>query len=312
MRRLVGTVLALSALLSSAVWHVDALAQTVNGEDVCTGRTQASAAERRQACSSLISSGGYSGDRLAILLTSRGAAWRAEGDTERALADQTEAIRIQPSSAILHFNRAVTKHAGEEWRSAVEDYDKAIELAPDFALALKNRGDAHVQLEDYASAIADYDRVLALAPDTAEVLVRRGLARLETGDADGRNADLRDARFIDARLVARLLGPGGIAKLHGQGFIVRKEKALLSALQLTGSVICTTADPALEASLEAYFEAWGMTYLTLTFSTLEEAVDSYDKQECDVLAGELAALSSASAKLTDPSEHRALPEVFAR
>src|SRR5580704_11737150 len=140
---------ALCVLGIAATWALPARSQSGGAESICTGRTDASAEERVRACSSLIDSRSFIGDQLAILYTSRGSGWRAQGDVDRALADQNEAVRLQPGSAIVYFNRAVTWQSKHQADRAILDYSEAIRLAPNFVLAYKNRGDAFFTIADY-------------------------------------------------------------------------------------------------------------------------------------------------------------------
>jgi tetratricopeptide (TPR) repeat protein len=302
---------ALCVLGIAAAWALPARSQSGGAESICTGRTDASAEERVRACSSLIDSRSFIGDQLAILYTSRGSGWRAQGDVDRALADQNEAVRLQPGSAIVYFNRAVTWQSKHQADRAILDYSEAIRLAPNFVLAYKNRGDAFFTIADYDRAITDYDSALRLKPDYAEAVARRGLAKLQKGDPDGRNADLRAARSIDPAIIASLFDPQGIARSMGQGFMVRKDLKVFTALELSEASICMQADAASEEQLRKYFDAHSMKYTARAFPTFDEARQAYDRGDCDVLAANIAALAAARLKLTRPENHAPLPEVFA-
>jgi tetratricopeptide (TPR) repeat protein len=296
----------------AATWVSSAGALSNSVEERCTGRTAASAEQRVQACSSLIDSRAFSGDQLAILYTSRGSAWRAKGDADRALADQNEAVRLKSGSALLYFNRAVTWRSKGEANRAISDYGEAIRLAPNFALAYKNRGDIFLGIADYDRAIADYDSALRLKSNYAEALARRGLARLQNGDVEGRNADLKVAHSFDAETVAALFGPRGIASSMGQGFMVRRQLSAFSALELSGATICMQAGAESEQRLKGYFEAHAMKYTLRDFATFDDALRAYSEGRCDVLAGRMASLTTARPKLSQPESHTPLPEVFAR
>src|SRR4051812_28137933 len=101
-------ILIVCLLAVALTWTLPALSQSGGADSICTGRTSASAEERVRACSSLIETHAFGGDQLAILYTSRGSAWRAQGDLDRALADQNEAVSLTPDSPIVRFNRAAT------------------------------------------------------------------------------------------------------------------------------------------------------------------------------------------------------------
>ena len=177
--------------------HEAAIAQPADTARICTGRAQASLDDRIRACSLLIDAQKGDSERLAILHTSRGAAWRAKGDPDRALADQEEAIRLLPGSALLYFNRAVTWLAKNDADHAISDFSEAIQLAPDFSLAYRNRGDLLYGKGDFTSAIGEYNAAIRLNPKDARALAMRGLAKWQLGDGDGGKVDIAGAMRVD-------------------------------------------------------------------------------------------------------------------
>jgi tetratricopeptide (TPR) repeat protein len=304
-------VLAFCLLGVASTSTLPALSQSGDAASICTGRISASAEERVRSCSSLIDSRTFDGDQLAILYTSRGSAWRAQGNLDRALADQNEAVSLKPDSAIVRFNRAVTWQSKQQTDRAISDYSEAIRLAPDFAMAYKNRGDTFFAIADYDRAIADYDRALRLEPQYAEGIARRGLAKLQKGDPHGGNADIRAAREIDPAIIPLLFGPRGIASSMGQGFMVRKDLGVFTALELSGASICLQTNAASEQQLRKYFDTRSMKFLLRTFPSFDQARQAYDRRECDVLAASIADLTAARQKLSQPEIHHPLPELFA-
>jgi tetratricopeptide (TPR) repeat protein len=77
----------------------------------------------------------------------RAGAYSRQGDPGRAIADFTEVIRLRPSDADAYVNRVAA------YRRAVADFTKALRLAPRFT-------------EVYSNAIADYTEAIRLAPAT--------------------------------------------------------------------------------------------------------------------------------------------------
>jgi tetratricopeptide (TPR) repeat protein len=305
------SVLALCSLGVASISTLPALSQSDDAAAICTGRSSASADERVRACSSLIDSRAFNGDQLAILYTSRGSAWRSQGNPDRALADQNEAVSLQPDSAIVHFNRAVTWQSKQQADRAISDYGEAIRLAPDFAMAYKNRGDTFFAIADYDRAIADYDTALRLQPQYAEGVARRGLAKLRKGDPNGGNADIRAAREIDPAIIPVLFGPRGIASSMVTGLLVRNDMSVFTALELSDASICLQTNAVSEQQLGKYFDSRSMKVPLRTFPSFDEAREAYDRRECDVLAANIADLGVARRKLSDPEAHHPLPEVFA-
>ena len=87
-------------------------------------------------CTSVIESGKReSRKNRAIAYSNRGVAYWKKSEYDRAIADYTEAIALDPNDAIAYSNRgAAYKKRGEVDR-AIADYTKAIALDPNYANA---------------------------------------------------------------------------------------------------------------------------------------------------------------------------------
>ena len=116
-------------------------------------------------------------DPDALELYRRAAALDALGQTDRALADYSEAIRVNPKDPLAFLGRGVLL-AGRQrlYERAIDDFDKVLVLAPNNVDGLMHRGDAYSQMGKFGPALADLDRAVALAPDNAETYVYRGVA----------------------------------------------------------------------------------------------------------------------------------------
>ena len=132
-----------------------------------------------------------------IAYNNRGRAYRDKGDNDRAIADYTEAIRINPKYAIRvqqprqrlprqrrHGPCHRRLHRGDTARSQacervqrprqqptatkatrtvrIADYNEAIQLDPKNAHAYVNRGLAYEKLADFARARSDFNTALGL------------------------------------------------------------------------------------------------------------------------------------------------------
>jgi lysozyme len=65
------------------------------------------------------------------------------GQYERAIADATYAIELDPSDHKALNNRGIVYSRKRQYDRAIQDYDRAIKLKPDFAQATNNRGIAY-------------------------------------------------------------------------------------------------------------------------------------------------------------------------
>ena len=85
---------------------------------------------------------------------------------EEAIADCSEAIRLEPRNSALYLERAEARCAVGRFEEAVADYDRAIRLDPDHAGAYLGRCRAKSELGRHEEAVEDYDRAVQLDPDS--------------------------------------------------------------------------------------------------------------------------------------------------
>jgi tetratricopeptide (TPR) repeat protein len=112
----------------------------------------------------------------AFALGHRGSAWREQGESEKALADLNEAIRLDPSTAAWYSNRGMVYEELQEYDDAIADYSEAIRLDPNDARSYLNRGIAHKAKRAYDQAIHDYGMAIRLDPSSSDAFFGRGNA----------------------------------------------------------------------------------------------------------------------------------------
>jgi hypothetical protein len=93
----------------------------------------------------------------AEVLSNRGAALRALGRVDEALADYDRALALAPASADAHNNRGVALAAMARWQEARDAYDRALAINPRFDRARFNRALARLTLGDLAGGFADHE-----------------------------------------------------------------------------------------------------------------------------------------------------------
>ena len=86
---------------------------------------------------------------------------------EEAIADCSEAIRLDPHNPALYLERAEARSAVARFEEAIADYDRAIRLDPDDAGAYLGRCRAKSELGRHEEAVEDYDHAVRLDPDSA-------------------------------------------------------------------------------------------------------------------------------------------------
>jgi lipoprotein NlpI len=105
--------------------------------------------------------------KYAEAYSERGFAYRMKGDLDRAVADYTEAIRLDPKDPIPHYNRGIAYRAKGDLDRAVADFNEAIRLEPKDAIAYRGRGLAYLYAGNPAKALADVSQATELDPKNA-------------------------------------------------------------------------------------------------------------------------------------------------
>jgi general L-amino acid transport system substrate-binding protein len=104
----------------------------------------------------------------------------------------------------------------------------------------------------------------------------------------------------------------GVAYYDGQGFLVRRDAKIDTALELGGKTICTQTETTTELNLSDYFRANDMDLKVLALPTADETLKAYNDGKCDVLTSDISQLYAERLKLTAPDNHIILPEVISK
>ncbi len=96
-------------------------------------------------------------------------------------------------SALRYFNSGSYKVNNKDYRGAIADLTEAIKLDSGFLQAYENRGVAKFYLQDFRGAIDDYDTALEINPDDYNTYGRRGWAKLAILDCTGAIEDFTKA-----------------------------------------------------------------------------------------------------------------------
>ena len=104
----------------------------------------------------------------------------------------------------------------------------------------------------------------------------------------------------------------GINYYDGQGFLVRRSLNLSSASELNGARICVHGNSTSELNAEDYFRTREIEYRAVVLPSEEAARQSYAREECDALTGDISSLAAARSILVDPKQHVVLPEVISK
>ena len=122
----------------------------------------------------------------------------------------------------------------------------------------------------------------------------------------------RNTTWTQTRDTALGLNFAGVNYYDGQGFMVRSDLGVKSALELSGAAACTNTGTTTELNLADYFRANGMDYKVVAFEKADEVVAAYDAGRCDVYTTDQSGLYAQRIKLKDPDAHIILPEVISK
>ena len=98
----------------------------------------------------------------------------------------------------------------------------------------------------------------------------------------------------------------------GQGFMVRKELGVSSALKLGGATICVQTGTTTEKNLADYFRTNNMELKTVVFENADQSRGAYDEGRCDAYTTDASGLASERTQLKNPSDNIILPEIISK
>ena len=104
----------------------------------------------------------------------------------------------------------------------------------------------------------------------------------------------------------------GVMYYDGQGFMVRKELGVDSALQLDGATVCTQTGTTTELNLADYFKANNMKYQVVAIENADEVIKAYDEGRCDIFTTDQSGLYAERLKMKDPEDNIVLPEIISK
>ena len=104
----------------------------------------------------------------------------------------------------------------------------------------------------------------------------------------------------------------GVNYYDGQGFLVRRALNLTSATELNGARICVHGSSTSELNAEDYFRTRGIEVRPVVAASEEEARQTYAREGCDALTGDVSSLAAARSLMSEPRQHIVLPEVISK
>jgi len=149
-------ILCVGGLVAVTTGVMPAAAQLAPEWRACTGNADVAWEHQVLSCTALTQSGDETPLNRAVAYYNRAIKYRARGDNDRAIADYTEAIRLNPNYVNAYHNRGVAYHVKGDSDLAIADFSEAIRINPSFAPAYSCRGTVYAGRKEYARAIADF------------------------------------------------------------------------------------------------------------------------------------------------------------
>jgi tetratricopeptide (TPR) repeat protein len=152
------------------------------------------------ACTQLIGMkfGGAKG--VALAYARRCTAYSNKGDYDIAIADATEAIRLNPNSANAYACRSIAGGQKRDYDRALSDVNEAIRLAQSpSAVLYSNRSNAYRRKGDADRALADANEAIRLDAKYSPAYVNRGAAYALKRDYDRAIAEYSEAMRLDPK-----------------------------------------------------------------------------------------------------------------
>jgi general L-amino acid transport system substrate-binding protein len=156
-----------------------------------------------------------------------------------------------------------------------------------------------------AAAIFDDPKAVKFSPLSA----KERFTALQSGEVD---LLVRNSTWTISRDTSLGLDFVSVNYYDGQGFMVRKDLGVSSALQLSGASVCVQTGTTTELNLADYFKANNLQYNPVVFEKQEEVDAAYDSGRCDVYTTDQSGLYSVRLTLKEPDNHIVLPEIISK
>ncbi len=136
-----------------------------------------------------------------------GEAAQRRGDNQTAIQWFTRAIQSQELSpkdlSRTYYNRGLAHRRLNQLQMAVADYSEAVRIDPSNSDAFNNRAFVYLKLKQFQAAARDAARAITINPNKTNYYVNRALAFREMGQLQKALADINQAIRLDpARAVS--------------------------------------------------------------------------------------------------------------
>jgi tetratricopeptide (TPR) repeat protein len=153
--------------------------------------------------------------KFATAYSNRGSAYGMKGDYDKAIADYTKAMELNPGIMHLYGNRGVAYLEKGDYDRAMADFNQQIRIDPNLPYAYANRGNVYFKRNDLDRAMADHNQAIRLDPNLAPAYSNRGLVYEAKRDHDRAMADYNQAIRLDPNLAEAYSNRGIVYQRKG-------------------------------------------------------------------------------------------------
>jgi general L-amino acid transport system substrate-binding protein len=100
--------------------------------------------------------------------------------------------------------------------------------------------------------------------------------------------------------------------IDGQGFLVKKDLGVSSAMELSGAKICVQAGTTTELNLADYFRVNNMEFEPVVYDSSVQTREGFDGGSCDALTSDKSQLAAIRTELSNPDGAIILPETISK
>ena len=168
-------------------------------------------------CDRVVSDSKTNAPDRAAALSSRCGWWWAKKDSDRALSDCNEAIRLNRSFAAAYLNRGNVYLSKFDVDDALTDFNEALRLDPKNAWAYAERGNLYQNKGDFDHALADLNESIKLDPGYALAHFLRGDLYRRKGDLARAMEDMNETLRHDPNYALAYFTRGRLSYMLGNG-----------------------------------------------------------------------------------------------
>ena len=121
---------------------------------------------------------------------------KQQDDYNKAVADFTEAIQLNPDYAGAYRHRGNAHYYESEHDKAIADFSEAIRIEPENPASYYSRGVKYSRLGKYKRAVTDFSEAIRLETTNPLVYLLRGYVYHEQGEAEKAKADFEVAHSM--------------------------------------------------------------------------------------------------------------------